>query len=361
MYNYSQSDKNSFNLYSYLIAIIFLLFLTLQTRIYSQEANGGFAESYLLRDVGTRATSMGGAYTAIVNEPSGMFYNPAGLAFLPLESTIASSITSLDLDRTHANMFWGKSINDHVGIGFGVNSFNSGVFQGRDALGRPTRQLQNWQYSITLGMAYKQESISIGTNVKYLRNNLFGDEISGHGLAVDVGTRFDLYDLFSVGMSVQNLGSIMIWEQYDTEPSQLELLPWSLRFGLGMEFGINDEYQTRRSEETGRLETIYKPATQYVLVSLDFVQYQFDESPTFQIGTEIVLEEHIAIRMGTAIYGYNNGSTQVFPGNHWGAGISFNPNINALPFDLSLDYTVASEFIAQNGISHNIGFAIGLY
>lgn len=326
--------------------------------VFSQQINGGYGFSYLQREVGTRAASMGGAYTAIVNEPMGLFYNPAGVAFLPDESTVTSSVKNLDLGRAHANLAWGETINEHIGIAFGINSFNSGVFQGTDVRGNQTNSLQDWQYSFNMAAAYMQDNVSVGMAVKYLKQNLFGSDINSQGVSLDIGTRFDIFDLLSVGMSVQNLASMQFNREFDEEPAILEALPWSVRAGVAMEFGLNERYISRRSPDTGRLEEIYMPPTEYILVSIDAVQYQFDANPQFMLGLEAVPDERFAIRGGFTFLGFDDTEYQVFPMTNWGAGLSFRPIFDFMPFGLVLDYSVAREFIAETGISHNVGFML---
>lgn len=325
---------------------------------FAQMDNGGYGFSYLQRDVGTRASSMGGAYTAIVNEPAGLFYNPAGVAFLPDNSTITTSVTNLSLGRTHANLSWGETVNDEIGIGFGINSFNSGVFQGTDVRGNNTTQLQDWQYSFNLAAAYMEDNVSVGVAMKYLKQNLFGSDINSQGVAIDFGTRFDLFEMISVGASVQNLASMQFWREYDEENAILETIPWSVRAGVAMEFGLNEKYISRRSPETGRVEEIYMPPTEYVLISIEAVQYQFDSNPQFMFGMEAVPDERMAIRAGFTFIGFDDGDYSIFPMTNWGAGLSFRPTFEFLPFGFILDYSVAREFIADTGISHNIGFML---
>ncbi|MDC1067523.1 PorV/PorQ family protein [Candidatus Kapabacteria bacterium] len=320
--------------------------------------NGGYGFSYLQRDAGTRASSMGGAYTAIVNEPTGLFYNPAGVAFLPDQSTITTSVNNLGLGRSHATLAWGESISETVGIGFGINSFNSGAFQGTDIRGNSTQELQDWQYSFNLALAYMKDNVSIGISAKYLKQNLFGSDINSQGIALDIGTRFDLFEMVSIGMSVQNLASVKINREFDERSGVLETIPWSVRAGLAMEFGLNEKYISRRSPETGKLEQIYMPPTEYILISLDAVQYQFDANPQFQLGIEALPDERIALRAGFTIMGFDDDDYQFLPMTNWGAGVSFRPSFEFLPFGLFLDYTVAREYVINSGISHNIGFML---
>ena len=55
-------------------------------------APGVFADDlhYVNMLVGNRAAGLGGAYTAISDDPAGCFYNPAGIAFSPYTSLSAS-------------------------------------------------------------------------------------------------------------------------------------------------------------------------------------------------------------------------------------------------------------------------------
>lgn len=50
--------------------------------------------------LGQRALGMGGAYTAVADDPSATFYNPAGIA-LTGDSALSASLTLLALDRAH--------------------------------------------------------------------------------------------------------------------------------------------------------------------------------------------------------------------------------------------------------------------
>ncbi len=97
----------------------------------------------------------------------------------------------------------------------------------------------------------------------------------------------------------------------------------------------------------------YIPATRYVLLSMDMVMTQHEMSPELVLGIEAVAHEMIAFRGGIGIYGEKLGKAQLFPMNTWGGGISIRPEIKDLPFKTNIDYTIGSEFIANNGIWSN--------
>ena len=54
--------------------------------------------NYINDFMGDRATGLGGAYTAISDDPSGAYYNPAGLAFA-YDNQISLSVNSLKVKK----------------------------------------------------------------------------------------------------------------------------------------------------------------------------------------------------------------------------------------------------------------------
>lgn len=341
----------------FILTCMFLFITTLN--IYPQMTSGGFAASYLQRHAGVRAASMSGAFTAISNDATAVFYNPAGISFLSSKPTINSSVSMIGLGQTHSTIAWAQRIHPRIGIGIGINSLNSGGFQGRDVQGNTTTMLQDWQYSMFLSAAYRLESVSVGATVKYLKHNLLGSNIYSTGTAVDLGAKFDIFNMFSVGIAVQNFGSQVFWSEATPGDGSLnEALPYNVRAGIAMEFGLNDEYITQRSPKTGKLETIYLPPTQYILVDFDAVMYQFDENPRLMMGAEAVIDDRLALRAGLTIWGEDLGMEKLFPFNNWGTGISIRPDIAGFPFRTVIDYSVNRELINTSGISHNIGLTL---
>jgi hypothetical protein len=335
----------------YKFFIIAAIFAGAFANLNAQTSNGGYAEAYLFRNVGARPISMAGAYTAIANEPGTIFYNPAGLGFFAPEPMITSGVSVLSMGRTHSAIAWGQEVYEKIGVGFGINSFNSGSFEARNIKGHSYGEYSNWQYSITAAAAYRQEFASIGASVKYLTNNLIGSDYYGNGFAIDIGTKFNVLDMFSVGVAVQNISGMMMW---NNPAETTDMLPFKVRAGIAMEYGLNDEEYTTRSTATGELETIYVPATRYVLFGIDAVLTQHAMSPDLVFGVEAAAHEMIVFRGGMSIYGADMGEPQLFPMTYWGGGVSVRPEIDNLPFALHIDYSVANEHVSASGISHNV-------
>lgn len=321
---------------------------------YSLVSNAGVAESYLIRNIGARALGMAGAYTAVVNEPFGLFYNPAGLGFQSADPMIATSYSVLQLGRTQSTLAYGQTFG-HLGVGIGFNSFTAGSFTARDVKGNPLGNYSDWQYALNIGGAYTIDFASIGIGIKYLSNTLSGSGTSADGYAVDLGTKFNILNMFSFGLAVRNAAGIMSW---NTETSRKETLPFIITSGLAMEFPLNEKTTSTRSGMTGEVETVNHPATRYIMLSLEGRQVQNELNPTLTFGVEAVLHEIIAFRGGIALLGDDNKVLTPFPMTVWGGGISIRPNLDGLPFNSHIDYTISNDYLANNKLSHHISLML---
>lgn len=347
---------NKFNQFNFKKCFILAFLMLITTKeIFSVQTSGGYSQSWLKRNVGGRTIAMAGAFTAIANDPFTIYYNPAGLGFFSQTPIIASSVSNLGFNRTNATLAYGQQINDNVGIGFGINSQFAGSFIQRDIRGNPYRKLSSYQYNIGAFAAYSMEFVSMGVGLKYLIDNLTNLPTEATGVALDVGAKFNVFDIFSFGIAAQNIGGTMLW---NTKRYSTENIPYTIRAGIGMEFGFNEQTYTTRSATDGAEETIYIPATRYLVLSIDAVYNQYDVSPTFIVGSEIVLHELIGLRGGVAIYGDKYGKPQFFPSTYWGSGISIRPKLEeifpGIPFKTHIDYTVGKELISETGILHNV-------
>ena len=338
----------------YLLIIFFMMNITLQYS-YSQSSIGGSPEMYLLRDVGTRPIALAGAYSAIANDPIAIFYNPAGFGFFNSTPSFTANVGALGLGRINSLLSYGQQISDNFGVGVGINSLFSGSFMGRDIRGNPTRNMSDNQFEFIAAGAYRLEFASFGASVKYLNDNLSGSDLQANGFAFDLGTKFNVMDLFSFALSVRNLYGRMYWSNTSAD---YEVLPYEIRSGIAMEWGFNSSTYETRSATTGELEQVVVPATKYLLLSLESSFIENAISPSYCIGLEVAPDEIIAFRGGIEIYGEKLGKPQLFPLNKWGAGVSLRPNlqnlIESLNFVSHIDYTISNEYLSSSGISHHI-------
>ncbi len=71
-----------------------------------------FAGGFSIYEQGSKATAMGGAFTAQADDPSALFYNPAGIAFQKASLYLETTIIAVNSDLYGANPYPGVGVNE---------------------------------------------------------------------------------------------------------------------------------------------------------------------------------------------------------------------------------------------------------
>lgn len=171
---------------------------------------GTTAGQFLKIGVGARSIGMGGAFVAIANDVSAMFWNPAGL----------SRINTHEATFTHTNWLVGTSYDfgaislDMGSVGtFGafISAFSTDNMAVR-TVDQPdgTGEFFDVQ-DLAVGISYARnltETFSIGGTIKYVYERLW--HMSASAVAVDVGTLFQTpFWGVKLGASITNFGTQM--------------------------------------------------------------------------------------------------------------------------------------------------------
>lgn len=189
------------------------------------ENSNGQPGAFLRMGVGARALGLSGAFSAIADDPSAAFWNPAGLAQisnfqlefmnvdLPFDRTFnfASSVLPVGNVMTVGLSWIGLRINDIEGRSsntvepeyFFGNSQNAFFFSLSRSIGR---------------------NFSFGANVKFIQNNL--DTDTATGLGFDAGILLHVSDRLSLALLAQDIGTDYRWKSGLTEG-----VPMTFRFG----------------------------------------------------------------------------------------------------------------------------------
>jgi len=212
-----------------LLALIYLFpgaaGATEKNRFFSSKAAGTTSADFLNLPVGARAAAMGGAYSAISEEASAIYWNPAGLVQIPkLSAIFMRSQYVADISYQYAayahrlsydSVLAGSVLLTDIGAIDRTNASGDklGTFSPRD-------EVLTLSYSkAILEFSDRNMDVSIGVSAKYIKSQIVE---SAHAYAGDLGIM--TYNFASIpyrlGVTMTNLGSGM---RYDVDSSPLPL------------------------------------------------------------------------------------------------------------------------------------------
>jgi opacity protein-like surface antigen len=201
--------------------ISFFLFLACAGQIFSQQAvmtkTGTTAAPFLKIGVGARSIGMGGAFTAVSNDLSAMYWNPSGLARL---STNEASfhhinwIADINYDMAAVAM----QIEGFGTLGASFTSMNVGEMD-VTTTNAPEGTGERFSAGATLmSLSFARsltDKFSIGFNLKFVREAIWN--MRAQSVAVDFGTLYtaDILNGVHIGASMSNFGAKMQLEGRD--------------------------------------------------------------------------------------------------------------------------------------------------
>ncbi|MCX7880127.1 MAG: hypothetical protein N2517_05655 [Ignavibacteria bacterium] len=333
--------------------IILCCFFLFAYHSFSQRTGGGFAGAYLLREVGPRPIALAGCYTAISNEPSAIFYNPAGLSTCAPVPMFNTSFSLLEHSRNFASLSYAQSF-DNFGIGLAINSSRTGNIIARNRLGDEIGRLTDYTLNMILGGSFSTKLASFGLSVKYLNNTLAGGGVSANGFAFDVGSKFNVMNLFTVAVSVQNLGGFLKYNSREDKSN----IPYVIRSGLAMEVLLGDPKTAHFRNELGFIDSVIVAPAEYLLFALEANYIQFEKHPSFVFAAEISPHELISLRGGLTLAGDHEGKFKFLALSVWGGGISIKPNLEDFYNLYSIDFSVGNDIISRNKVFYTIGVSL---
>ena len=308
-----------FNLFIVLFLSIFILPIM-------GHAAGTHSFNFLKIQPGSRAQGMGGAFTALSSDISGIYYNPAGLAQVYLPAVMfhhTQWFQDISVEYLSGIVPMGDRLRLAGSFGF-LHLPNMQRYDVDPATGEALEMGSFGIYDMVaqLGMTTRlTHSLAVGFQAKFLQEKI--DDVVTNGIGFDLGLLYQLpIPYLSIGASVQNLGPGVKYEQ------NLEKLPVTYRLGVA--------YQLPQTDFT---------------IAFDAVQTE-GESWGFYPGIETGLGNFLSLRTGYQF------SENIENGYSFGVGINvvgrYQLNYSFMPFG-ELGNTHRAEFIIRFGKVYSHG------
>lgn len=196
-----------------LIVLIFLNITLSSFNIFGQfetkvSGVGTHAAEFLAIGVGARAMAMGGAYAAIANDPTALYYNPAGIVWMDniqIEIMHNEWLVETKYDFFGATMplpFWNSSI----GLSFIMLNFGEQPVRTVERAEGTGEKYSAESYAAAFTFATAlTDNFSFGLSAKYINEKIW--HVSGGAAALDLGIFYNTpFKGLRLGMSMSNYG-----------------------------------------------------------------------------------------------------------------------------------------------------------
>ena len=197
---------------------------------FAHSAVGSTGSEFLLFDTSARGIAMGGAHTAVANDASAVYWNPAGLAQVPrLSATFMHSRYVADI--TYSAAAGAARINDSSVLAAGVRYLDGGSIDRTDINGLTRGTFNPRSYVAEFGwgqaiydLSDSEMDVAVGVAVKALRSD-YGASATGYGSDYGIQARFyTAAQTYDVGVAVQNLGMGQKFDKVrDSMPARLRI------------------------------------------------------------------------------------------------------------------------------------------
>ncbi|MCB4791788.1 MAG: PorV/PorQ family protein [Elusimicrobia bacterium] len=189
----------------YIVSTIILAFLygvLIPSGVYA--SGDGGAPGYILSEgIGARSLGMGRSFTAVSDDVSALFYNPAGLYQLQQKEAQYMYIKLFE-DTGYNAIGYVHTNGSPLTLGAAVTQLQSDNFVSRDALNLPGPAFSDTELTMLLGGCYEiTDKLGIGTAVKSIDKKM--ETLHNSAIDCDAGVLYKPMKNLSFGFDLQNL------------------------------------------------------------------------------------------------------------------------------------------------------------
>lgn len=274
--------------------IIVTLLLVLPCMIFAKPfgKTGTAALQFLKLGVDARAIGMGEAYTAVTDDISSAFWNPAGLApAYSNEAFFSHTNWPANIMHEYAAASYTTGVSTWAAYASVLHMDQMDVTD-EETWGPTGEKFTNSDMAI--GLAYAQQftsKFSAGVSAKYLRENLYEYDINSY--AFDLGSMYNTgWNNIKIGMALKNFGPDIKFKVDDDQDGSFDEDPYDLldNDGDGQidEDGAELESKIPMSFSLGISGDIMRTETSHWIASLQ-LDNVIDRMETWNLGTEYKL------------------------------------------------------------------------
>lgn len=299
---------------------------------------GTSSGTFLRIGVGARAVGMGETFVAVANDPSAVYWNPAGLASLQRREVAFSHVEwPADIHYEHVTLVLpSRRFGGSMAVQFGV--LGTDIVETTEL--RPFGTGRTFSYSdLVAGVAFSRrwtDKLLVGTGVKFVREDL-GSQVGGpttHAVLFDVGSIYYLgLGSVRIATSLTNFGSALrpsgtYVSPYDGSTAQYDGFDPPLMFRYGVAFEPIEN-------ETQRLTTAFE------------VNQPADNEQIVKAGAEWLFKGTFALRSG---YNFRADALKL------SAGAGFTGDLGGLRGQFDYAYTDGGFLGAVHRLSLGVRF-----
>ncbi len=256
-------------------------------RLFGEENVGTAGAQFLRIPVGARAVAMGKAYSALANDGSTLFWNPAGIMRTPGRQNFFFGHTEYTAGIVLDNMSFHRR-GQNFGFGLMMGVLRSGDILRTDELHQEGtgQYFDANQFFVGASLARAMtDRFSVGGSIKYFQENL--DEFQTRAVFADLGILYyvGLGDT-RIGFSVRNFGN--------------DMTPGGTPTPLSDGYVAANDFQSFAAPTVGTFgaaRTWHLSQKMGLVTSFDFA-HPSDYKESFRMGSELSLGKMLFLRTG---------------------------------------------------------------
>lgn len=282
---------------------LFFLFNMIVFTIYCDY--GGESLAYLKLKAGARATAMGGAWTSLSDNLSGILYNPAGIIKLEGLELFAETYL-LSFERSINFISTGKPVSigyNYYSLALSWFNYSAGPVEMRLMNSpEPLKLMSDISHVLYFTLAVKlAKNIDFGVNFKFIYQSTGDKKALGFGF--DSGFLIEVIDNLNFGLSIMNISTYLNWKN----DNYTETAPVIINEGISYVF--KSVMNIKNFDILVACDTIYdiygyfliKPGMEMKLNEFFYIRTGFDKTITVGTGFKFKPSEIFIIKFDYAL------------------------------------------------------------